>query len=375
MAVAEAVDIALFTYSTQPRGGVAHALALGEALQRAGQNVCVYAVDRPGARFSREPACDWKVVEVDRHVEGLYDLVRRRSDALVAAMRDEPRRFDVYHAHDSISSDALRRLCADGTIPAYVRTVHHLTTEADPRLAEVARASIEKAGRVFVVSEKWRSELRKEFGIAAPIVGNGVDRSRFFAPVASGAPVRDTTRPHFVTIGGVEERKNTIALLDAFAIVKGLIPGARLTIAGGASVLDHNAYRRAFDASAAELGMRAGIDFEITRSVSDAEILALLHAADAFVFPSLVEGFGLVVLEAMACGVPVVVSNVAPFSDYLTADDALLVDPNSSLSIATGMLSSLDPRIAARLRSRGPVVASRYSWDDVARACLRGYVA
>jgi glycosyltransferase-like protein len=375
MAAAEALDIALFTYSTQPRGGVAHALALGEALQRAGQNVCVYAVDRPGSRFSREPACDWKVVEVDRHVEGLYDLVRRRSDALVAAMRDEPRRFDVYHAHDSISSDALRRLCADGTIPAYVRTVHHLTTEADPRLAEVARASIEKAGRVFVVSEKWRSALRKEFGIAAPIVGNGVDRSRFFAPVASGTPVRDTTRPHFVTIGGVEERKNTIALLDAFAIVKGLIPGARLTIAGGASVLDHNAYRRAFDASAAELGMRAGIDFEITRSVSDAEILALLHAADAFVFPSLVEGFGLVVLEAMACGVPVVVSNVAPFSDYLTADDALLVEPSSSLSIATGMLSSLDPRIGARLRARGPVIASRYSWDDVARACLRGYVA
>jgi glycosyltransferase involved in cell wall biosynthesis len=178
-----------------------------------------------------------------------------------------------------------------------------------------------------------------------------------------------------LTIGGVEERKNTIALLDAFAIVKGFIPEARLTIAGGASVLDHTAYRRAFDSCAAELGMRAGIDFELARSVSDAEILAFLHAADAFVFPSLVEGFGLVVLEAMACGVPVVVSNVAPFSDYLTAGDAVLVDPSSPLAIATGMLSALDPRVAERLRARGPVVASRYSWDDVADACLRGYVA
>jgi glycosyltransferase-like protein len=372
MPVAEALDIALFTYSTQPRGGVAHALALGEALQRAGHNACVYAIDRPGARFSREPACSWKVVEIEPREEDVYDLVRRRSDALFAAMLDEPRRFDVYHAHDAISSDALRRLQSRGAIPSYVRTVHHLSSEIDPRLAVVARSSIEAAQRVFVVSEKWRHELSKAFGIAAPVVGNGVDRARFFAP---GRPLRDVARPRFLTIGGVEQRKNTIALLDAFAIVKATIPGARLTIAGGASVLDHTAYRRAFDMCAAQHGLRPDIDFEITRSVSDAEILALLHAADAFVFPSLVEGFGLVVLEAMACGVPVVVSNIAPFLDYLTADDALLVDPTSPLSIAAGMLAALDPAIADRLRARGPSVASRYPWDDVASACLRGYVA
>jgi glycosyltransferase-like protein len=372
MPAADALGIALFTYSTQPRGGVAHTLALGEALQRAGHDVCVYAVDRPGARFSREPACDWKIVESDRRVEHLYDLVSRRSDALVAALRDEPRRFDIYHAHDAISSDALRRLRADGVIPSYVRTVHHLSSESDPRLAAVARASIEKAGRVFVVSEKWRTELREQYGIAAPVVGNGVDRTRFFA---AGEPVRDPARPRFVTIGGIEKRKNTIALIEAFAIVKARIPGARLTIAGGASVLDHSAYRRAFEACVAELGLRVGVDFEITRAISDAEILALFHAVDAFVFPSLVEGFGLVVLEAMACGVPVVVSNIEPFLDYLTAEDAVFVEPSAPLSIAAGMLAALDPVIAERLRERGPDVASRHSWDDVARACLRGYVA
>jgi glycosyltransferase-like protein len=372
MPASDALGIALFTYSTQPRGGVAHTLALGEALQRAGHDVCVYAIDRPGARFSREPTCDWKIVAAERRVEQLYDLVNRRSDALVAALRDEPRRYDVYHAHDAISSDALRRLQADGVIPGYVRTVHHLTTDSDPRLAAVSRAAIEKAGRVFVVSEKWRTELRQQFGIAAPVVGNGVDRARFFAP---REPVRATARPQFVTIGGIEERKNTIALIEAFAIVKARIPGAHLTIAGGASVLDHTAYRRAFETCVAELGLRWGGDFEITRSISDAAILALFHAADAFVFPSLVEGFGLVVLEAMACGTPVVVSNIAPFTDYLTAEDALLVDPRNPLAIAAAMLESLDPVVAARLRARGPSVAAQHCWDDVARACLRGYVA
>jgi glycosyltransferase-like protein len=372
MAGGESLRIALFTYSTQPRGGVAHALALGEALQRAGNDVCVYAVDRPGARFSREPACDWKVVEVEPREEDLYGLVHRRSDALVAALRDEPRRYDVYHAHDAISSDALRRLRAAGTISSYTRTVHHLSTEGDPRLAAVARASIEKAGRVFAVSQKWRAELRKQFGIAAPVVGNGVDRARFFA---RGRPMRDPERPRFLTIGGIEQRKNTIALLDAFAIVRARIPGARLTIAGGASVLDHSAYRRDFDVCANDLGLRPGIDFEITRSVSDSDILQLLQSADALVFPSLVEGFGLVVLEAMACGVPVVVSNIAPFTDYLTSRDALLVEPHAPVSIAGGMIAALDPFVSARLRARGPVVAARHSWDDVAHACLRGYVA
>ena len=373
MAERDPLSVALFTYSTQPRGGVAHALSLGEALQRAGHAVRVFAIDRSGARFSREPACAFTVLEIESRKESLFDFVRRRSDALVTALETSSQRFDVYHAHDGMSADALRRLAANGSIGSYVRTVHHLTGYDDPHVEAIDRDSIENARRLFVVSGMWRADLSTRYGRTASIVGNGIDRSRFFP--ANVAPVRDPARPHFLTIGGIEQRKNTIALIEAFALVKRRVPGARLTIAGGASVLDHGAYRHAFDLRVAELDLVVGTDVEIAQTVSDAEILTLLRAADAFVFPSVVEGFGLVVLEALACGLPVVVSEIAPFVEYLGADDAIFVSPRAPDSIARGMLAALDAATALRLRARGPNVAARHSWEAVADAYVRGYDA
>src|SRR5262249_22527147 len=100
---------------------------------------------------------------------------------------------------------------------------------------------------------------------------------------------------------------------------------------------------------------------------------ALYRAATALVFPSIKEGFGLVVLEAMASGVPVVTSRIAPFTEYLGDDDVQWCDPFDEASIAVAMVQSLDGSHRARLIERGHAIAARHDWATTARAHLANY--
>jgi glycosyltransferase involved in cell wall biosynthesis len=93
------------------------------------------------------------------------------------------------------------------------------------------------------------------------------------------------------------------------------------------------------------------------------------------VFPSVKEGFGLVALEAMASGVPVVTSRIAPFNEYLGEDDAAWCDPNDVTSIAAAMAVALEPPARARYSARGFAVAARHDWAKVAHAHLPAYEA
>ena len=105
----------------------------------------------------------------------------------------------------------------------------------------------------------------------------------------------------------------------------------------------------------------------------DNVLLLLYRAATTLVFPSTKEGFGLVVLEAMASGVPVVTSRVAPFTEYLGDDDVIWCDPFNPAAIAEAMSTSLDARRRERLVARGLDVARRQSWRTTAQAHLAVY--
>jgi glycosyltransferase involved in cell wall biosynthesis len=107
--------------------------------------------------------------------------------------------------------------------------------------------------------------------------------------------------------------------------------------------------------------------------VSDATVVELLQAADALVFPSFTEGFGLVVLEALACGTPVIASALPPFTEYLGPGDALLVDPADSAAIGAAMLRALEPAVQTPFRRRGPALSATYSWSRAAHAHLAAY--
>jgi glycosyltransferase involved in cell wall biosynthesis len=105
----------------------------------------------------------------------------------------------------------------------------------------------------------------------------------------------------------------------------------------------------------------------VTGYVSESEKVALLSGAEALVYPSLYEGFGFPVLEAMACGTPVLTSNVSALPET-AGDAALLVDPRDEAAIAEGMRRLLlDEALRERLRAAGPKRAAQFNWDDTAR--------
>ena len=217
------------------------------------------------------------------------------------------------------------------------------------------------------------------------LAGNGVDIDRY-TPVADAndedvrtmlnLPVLDQSKtgnaPVFLAVGGVEERKNTLRILQAFARVHTSLPAARLVIAGGASLLDHDAYQAEFAQALSSSGLPESAVIR-TGPIADALMPALYRAADALVFPSVKEGFGLVVLEAMASGIPVVTSRIAPFTEYLGDDDVVWCEPDSIEFIAKAMTASLDPSRRAALVGRGLRLAARHGWRSVAQAHLPAY--
>jgi glycosyltransferase involved in cell wall biosynthesis len=104
--------------------------------------------------------------------------------------------------------------------------------------------------------------------------------------------------------------------------------------------------------------------------VDDADLPALYNLASAFVYPSLYEGFGLPVAEALACGTPVVTSAVASLPE-VAGDAAILVDPLDTTSIAEGIRQALAQ--AERLRQAGPAQGRRFGWQPSAQALLDCY--
>jgi glycosyltransferase-like protein len=287
------------------------------------------------------------------------------------------RRFDVFHAQDSISGNALAALKQRGVIPGFARTVHHIDDFADPELAALQRRAITAADTHFAVSRLWQNQLNRDFGIDAHLVGNGVDLARFgYHPQPADIALRErlglTEGPVFLAVGGIEQRKNTLRILRAFETLHASHASAQLLIAGGASLLDHSLYHREFFAALAASGLPAQ-SVIITGPLSQAEIPSLYRIADALIFPSVQEGFGLVVLEAMASRLPVVTSRIAPFTEYLTEDDAIWCDPLDTSSIAAAMQRVLRPECRPALIENGMRIAERHDWRQVAQAHLAAY--
>jgi len=371
------LSVGLLTHSVNPRGGVVHTLSLGEALRARGHRVTVFAPAQAGQSLFRATRCELALVPV-RAARGVVDMVAARRDALAArvAAAHRARPFDVLHAQDAIGGNALADLRERGAIDGFVRTVHHLDDFDDAKLAAWQARAFTAATRVLCVGGLWCAHLREVHGIAATLVGNGVDLDRFSRepdPHDAFVGARLGLRPGaplLLAVGGVEARKNTLAVLEAFCALRAARPGAQLVIAGGASLLDHDAYGRRFAARLAACG--AARDVVLTGPVPDADLPALLRLADVVLMPSLREGFGLVVLEALASGTPVVVSRRAPFTEYLSADEfadhACWADPDDPSSIARAVERACDPLHRLALAHATPAVCRRHSWAASALA-------
>lgn len=370
--------IAMLSHSTNPRGGVVHAMQLSEALMALGNHVVLHAPDAKGAGFFRRPACGAIAFEVGAAHGDMTSMVEQRIADYIGYFETPAHRdFDVFHAHDGISGNVLATLKQRGLIPGFARTVHHIDSFDDRRLMQLQARSIDRADVFFTVSRLWQKTLWETHGVSATVVGNGVDTARFSsATVDNVAALRRKLAipdgPLFLAIGGVEERKNTLRMLEAFRQVRAVCPLAQFVIAGGVSLLDHRGYQDEFRTTLTGLGDIASAVHTIG-AVDDVDMPALYAMANTLVFASTKEGFGLVVLEAMASGVPVVTSSIAPFTEFLGQGDVAWCDPGNPASIAEAMLLSLAEPFRRELIFAGRKVAARHSWHQTAAAHLDAY--
>lgn len=362
-----AVRVALLTYSTRPRGGVVHTLALAEALARRGADVTVHTLDRSGdGTFYRPVADDVRTVVTPVRAsedESFTDRILRSIAVLGEAV--DPTAHDVVHAQDCIAANAVGGRC--------VRTVHHLDAFTTPALVACHARAVTEPAHLVCVSHAVAAEVARDWGRQPTVIPNGVDAARFEAAAGeAGAAARGAWRaelgaPLIVTVGGIEPRKGTVDLIDVLARLRRCHPTARLAIAGGETLFDYRPYRREFDRRLAASGLAHAV--EVLGPVADDRLPSLVAAADAFVLASTKEGFGLVALEALAAGVPTVVRDLPVFHEVL--GDAVGYGGD-----AVGLADALDGVLGATdlpARHRGREVARRFTWDIAARRHLELY--
>ena len=367
-------SVGIFTYSTVPRGSVVHAAALADALVDAGWDSTLYALDKDGRGFFRPLRADLCLVPAAPAPATTAALVRQRADELAEFLARE-RSHDIYHAQDCLTANGLVTAISRGLSAPVVRTVHHLEAFADPALAQCQERSIRRVDFCFAVSETAQREVADALDISCAVVGNGVDLTRLRAV----EPARlerwrarlGGNRPLVLAVGGIEPRKNSRRILRAFARLRASRPAAQLWFVGGATALDHGAYRAEFDRELAALDPDIQDAVVQLGVLPDADLVALYQIAQVVASPSLQEGFGLVALEALGAGVPLVASDRAPYTEFLDASCATLVDPTFEEEIALGLAAALaaPPSQLDAGRRR----AELHSWPRVAALHLAGY--
>ena len=380
------MNIALLTYSTQPRGSVIHTLELGNALTALGHTVCVFALDKDGRGFEHPVTCEVCLVPTQPAPTDIDALIQQRINEFVDGLmgasdgKTLTQPFDIYHAQDCIGANALLELHHRGLISHFVRTIHHVEDYQSPYLQQCQDKSIRQPDLRLCVSDRWHHILSQDYGIDAPRVINGVNLNRF-SPQPSGTEnaLRDQYGigpqgggPVFLTVGGIEPRKNSIALLEAFSQVLETHPTAQLMIAGGATLFDYQPYRDRFFTLVDDLKIAIGTQLILPGVIPATDLPASYRCADVFCFPSIKEGWGLVVLEAIASGLPVVVSQQFPFTEFLADDQACWCDPAIPSTIAAAMLQGLAEERNLQIE-RSYAAIAHYSWERSAQMHLAQY--
>ena len=370
--------IALLTYSTKPRGGVTHTINLAESLARLGHDVHVYALSS-GNGFPSAVGLPHTLIQCPvKEYTSIDDKIKDYIDTYTSYLAESGLDYDILHAEDCISANALFNLREPGLIDYYARTVHHLDDFTSACLIECQDKSIRKPDYLISVSEHWKRELETKYSLHSEVINNGVDYGLYSSV---GSEKKESAKKEFgaegarvmLSIGGIEPRKNTITTLRAYNAARAYLKshGERLVwlIGGGETLFDYRAYREEFFSELGRLGLKEGSDVRVLGNVPSEKMPLLYASADVFVFPSVKEGWGLVLLEAMSAGVPVVSSNIPPMTEFLRdGENAMLVDPADYKALARGVLEVLEnPGHAERIVKNGDETARYYSWESAAK--------
>ncbi len=228
------------------------------------------------------------------------------------------------------------------------------------------------AALLLAISEHTREEAIRHLGVPGDSIVNissGVDPR--FRPALFEEGDAEAFRAKYrlparfvLYTGGFDSRKNLERLIEAWAQLPAR-EGGQLAIAGFAEAVD----RDRLAALAARYGL-SGADVNFLGYVSDDDLIRLYSLTSLFVFPSTHEGFGLPILEAMACGAPVIASNATSLPEVVGREDATF-DPFDVDAIASKLHQGLsDDAFERSLRQHAPQQAARFSWDESARRAI-----
>jgi glycosyltransferase involved in cell wall biosynthesis len=271
----------------------------------------------------------------------------------------------------------LRRLAVDVhhgphyTMPLRARvpvvvTVHDMTFFDHPDWHERSKVPVftgaistaaRRAAAIVCVSETTAARFRDRFPSSAPVhaIPHGVDHARFRP---DGDRVADYGR-YIAFVGTLEPRKDVAGLIAAFDVIAGDLPDLSLVIAGGKGWGDTG-----IDAALSTARHRDRV--RLLGYVDDAAVAPLLRGAAAVAYPSRDEGFGLPVLEALACGAPVV-TTAGTAMEEVAGDAALLVPPGDVGALAAALATAASGGAAAH-RDAGIARAARFTWAASAAA-------
>ena len=259
---------------------------------------------------------------------------------------------------------------------SFVRTPETLPPLKRFYLARLCAASVRRARAVIAVSRQTADDVEHYFGVPpnkVRVIHNGVasefvpgpPRAQAQFRAAHGLPTR-----YLLYLGTLEPRKNLEMLVRAFAGWRSMAPGAaadvKLVLAGGKGWYYETIFKEVNS-----LGLTGDVLFP--GFVSPAELPDWYRGAVAFIYPSMFEGFGLPVLEAMACGTPVICSQAASLREVTGA--AALALPAADEAAWTNAMHLLcdQPAAAAELRRRGLEQAAKFSWQLSAQKTIQVY--
>jgi glycosyltransferase involved in cell wall biosynthesis len=240
----------------------------------------------------------------------------------------------------------------------FVMTGEYSTPDFRARFTQQAREAAERSDLIIAVSEftaKQVESLLKVERSRIRVVPHGTD---------VGPPTSQPRARMILSTGAIQKRKNVARLVRAF---EKLPPGWKLVFAGAA-----DGYGAAEELAAVEASPRRD-DISVAGYVTNEELRQLYAKASIFAFPSLDEGFGMPILDAMSHGVPIITSNCSAMPE-VAGDAALLVDPHEESSIAEALTRLINgPALRDELTQRGRARAAQLTWDRTVRSTWAVY--